>query len=126
MPTALNISILETLALLDGSFREFAEAMAEDGYAVWLGAGISLGKQPGLEQLAEVVIEHLRVRIDAGDPAYRWRNSLRRVLSLIGLTEDEWKAIDYAEPVATWPNVVSIRKRLTAQYARMLDEHPMG
>ena len=126
MPTALNISILETLALLDGSFREFAEAMAEDGYAVWLGAGISLGKQPGLEQLAEVVIEHLRVRIDAGDPACRWRNSLRRVLSLIGLTEDEWKAIDYAEPVATWPNVVSIRKRLTAQYARMLDEHPMG
>ena len=49
MPTALDISTVETLGLLDGAFAEFAAGVANDEYAVWLGAGISLGKLPGLE-----------------------------------------------------------------------------
>jgi hypothetical protein len=126
MPTALDISILETLALLDGSFREFAEGVAENRYAVWLGAGISLGKLPGLEELAEVVLEHLRVRIDGSDAACRWRDSLERILGLIGLTADELKAIDYTKPVAAWPNRASCRTRLAREYARMLDQNPVG
>jgi hypothetical protein len=73
MPTALEISILETLHLLDGAFRESAEEVAEDRYAVWLGAGISLGKLPGLEELAEAVLEHLRVRVDLLIADCRWR-----------------------------------------------------
>jgi hypothetical protein len=126
MPTALEISILETLALLDGAFREFAEGVAEDRYAVWLGAGISVGKLPGLEELAEAVLEHLRVRIDLADADCRWRNSIDRILGLIGLTDSEWKAIDYARSVAAWPDLLPIRRRLVAQYARMLDQTPMG
>ena len=126
MPTALEISILETLALLDGSFREFSEGVAEDCYAVWLGAGVSLGKLPGLEDIVEDVLEHLRVRIDVGDPACRWRDSLDRILTLIGLTEVEWKAINYTKPTATWPDRSSFRKRLAVQYARMLDQNPTG
>jgi hypothetical protein len=126
MPTALNISILETLALLDGPFREFSDGVAEDAYAVWLGAGISLGKLPGLEDIAQDVIEYLRVRVDAADAACPWRDSLERILGLIGLTEDDWKAIDCSKPVAAWRDIKSIRKRLVAQYARMLDQHPIG
>jgi hypothetical protein len=126
MPIALDISILETIGLLDGSFYEFAQGVAEDGYAIWLGAGISLGKLPGLEEIAEDVLEHLRVRIDAGDPACRWHESLERILGLIGLSEDDRKVIDYAKPVTAWPNRVSVRKRLVVQYARMLDQHPTG
>jgi hypothetical protein len=126
MPTALEISILETLALLDGAFREFAEGVADDRYAVWLGAGISVGKLPGLEELAEAVLEHLRVRVDLADADCRWRNSIDRILGLIGLTDDEWKTIDYTRSVAAWPDLLSIRRRLVAQYARMLDETPMG
>lgn len=126
MPTALEISILETLHLLDGAFREFAEGVAEDRYAAWLGAGISLGKLPGLEELAEAVLEHLRVRMDLADADCQWRNSIDRNLGLIGLTDGEWTAIDYTRSVAAWPDLVSIRKRLVAQYARMLDQNPMG
>jgi hypothetical protein len=126
MPTALEISILETLALLDGAFREFAEGVADDRYAVWLGAGISVGKLPGLEELAEAVLEHLRVRIDLAAADCRWRNSIDRILGLIGLTDGEWKAIDYTRSVAAWPDLLAIRKRLVAQYARMLDQTPMG
>ena len=126
MPTALELSILETLALLDGAFCEFAEGVAEDRYAVWLGAGISLGKLPGLEELAEAVLEHLRVRVDPADADCRWRNSIDRILGLIGLTEGEWKAIEYTRSVAAWPDLLSIRKRLVVQYTRMLDQTPMG
>lgn len=126
MPTALEISILETLALLDGAFCEFAEGVAEDRYAVWLGAGISLGELPGLEELAEAVLEHLRVRVDPADADCRWRNSIDLILGLIGLTEGEWKAIDYTRSVAGWPDLLSIRRRLVVQYARMLDQTPMG
>jgi hypothetical protein len=126
MRTALEISILETLDLLDGAFREFAEAVAEDRYAVWLGAGISLGKLPGLEELAEAVLEHLRVRVDLSNADCRWRNSIDLILGLIGLTEGEWKAIDYTRSVTAWPDLLSIRKRLVVQYARMLDQTPMG
>ena len=87
MPTALEISILETLALLDGAFHEFAEGVADDRYAVWLGAGISIGKLPGLEELAEAVLEHLRVRMDLVNADCRWH----RILGLICLTDSEWR-----------------------------------
>jgi hypothetical protein len=126
MPTALDISIVETLALLDGAFSELANGVAEDAYAVWLGAGISLGKLSGLDDLAEEVVDHLRVRIDAGDPACRWKNSLDRILGLIGLTDADWAKIDYGNPMAAWPDRESIRTRLVVQYARMLDQNPTG
>ncbi|MGA2950600.1 MAG: hypothetical protein ABSD80_00005, partial [Caulobacteraceae bacterium] len=104
MPTALDISIVETLALLDGAFSELADGVAQDAYAVWLGAGISFGKLSALDDLAEEVVDHLRVRIDAGDPACRWKNSLDRILGLIGLTPDDWAKIDYGAPMAAWPD----------------------
>ncbi|WP_459162109.1 hypothetical protein [Bradyrhizobium japonicum] len=68
MPTALDITIVETLALLDGDFAEFAAGIAHDQYAIWLGAGVSLGKLPGLEGVAGEVLEHLRIRIDLRTP----------------------------------------------------------
>jgi hypothetical protein len=126
MPTALDISIVETLALLDGAFSELADGVAQDAYAVWLGAGISFGKLSALDDLAEEVVDHLRVRIDAGDPACRWKNSLDRILGLIGLTPDDWAKIDYGAPMAAWPDRTSIRARLVVQYARMLDQNPVG
>ncbi len=126
MPTALDISIVETLALLDGAFSELADGVAEDAYAVWLGAGISFGKLAALADLAEEVVDHLRVRIDPGDPTCRWKNSLDRILGLMGLTPDDWAKIDYGSPMAAWPDRQSIRARLVVQYARMLDQNPAG
>jgi hypothetical protein len=37
VPSALDISIFESLVLLDGDFAEFAGALANDKYAVWPG-----------------------------------------------------------------------------------------
>lgn len=126
VPNALDISILETLALLDNDFAEFAAGVADDKYAVWLGAGISLSRLPGLEAVAEVVLEHLRGKSDPADPDCKYRRSLDRIIDLVGLTGDDWKAVDYAQPVAEWRDRLRIRKSLTGVYARMLDQHPQG
>jgi hypothetical protein len=40
-PTALAISIQQTIDLLDSDFAELAEGVAESRYAFWLGSGIS-------------------------------------------------------------------------------------
>jgi len=73
VPNALDISILETLALLDGEFAEFADGLANDKYAVWLGAGISLSKLPGLEgvamELEDCSFPTLKEMVLTDDPA---------------------------------------------------------
>ena len=126
VPTALDISIVQTLALLDGDFAEFAAGVANDQYAVWLGAGISLAKMPGLESVAAAVLEHLRGRIDTADANCRFRRSLDRIINLTGLTAEDWKAIDYSRPVQEWRDYRRVCKALTGVYARMLDQHPQG
>lgn len=126
MPSALKITIVETLALLDGEFVEFARGIADDGYAIWLGAGISLAKLPGLEGVAQAVLEHLRGRIDTSNPKCRFRASLDRIVGLVGPDADDWREIDYAKPVAAWRDQARICRNLTGVYARMLDQHPQG
>ncbi|AJA67148.1 MULTISPECIES: SIR2 family protein [Bradyrhizobium] len=125
MPTALDITIVETLALLDGDFAEFAAGIAHDQYAIWLGAGVSLGKLPGLEGVAGEVLEHLRIRIDSTNAACKFRRSLDRILNLI-LSPEDWKEIDYAKSATDWKIFGRIKKNLTGAYSRMLDQHPQG
>lgn len=124
MPTALDITILETLALLDTPLREFAEAVADDSYAIWLGAGISLGKLPGLPGVAEVVLEHVRSRIDHSDPACSFKASLDNILLLVALNAAQRASVDYTAPVSTWSPVAEIKQQLVNRYGTMLDQFP--
>ena len=124
MPTALKITILETLALLDAPLREFADGVANDSYAIWLGAGISLGKLPGLPGVAEAVLEHVRSRIDHANPACSFKASLDNILALVALNAAQRGSIDYAVPVATWVPVAEIKQQLVNRYGTMLDQFP--
>ncbi|MBA4750772.1 MAG: SIR2 family protein [Sphingopyxis sp.] len=123
---ALDISISETLELLDSNFAEFAAGVANDQYAVWLGAGISLAKLPGLEGVVQIVLEHLQTKVVQTEPDCIFRRSLDRILGLINLTADEWKEVDYSKPISAWRDRERICKNLTSAYARMLDQHPQG
>lgn len=124
MPAAWEISISETLGLLDGSLREFADGVADDRYAVWLGAGVSLGKLPGLKGVAEAVLEHVRSKADMADPACAFRASLNDILALVTLEDAQRAAIDYSAPVATWKPIEQIKQQLVDRYAVMLDQFP--
>lgn len=124
MPAAWDISILETLGLLDGPLREFADGVADDRYAIWLGAGVSLGKLPGLKGVAEAVLEHVRLKIDPGNAACAFHASLTDILALVTLDKAQRAAIDFAAPVASWGPIEQIKQQLVDRYAVMLDQFP--
>lgn len=124
MPTAWEISVLETLRLLDEPLREFADGVADDRYAIWLGAGVSIGKLPGLKGVAEAVLEHVRAKADPGDPTCAFHASMNDILALVTLDAAQRAAIDYATPVATWGPIEQIKQQLVDRYAVMLDQFP--
>jgi hypothetical protein len=91
--------------LLDGPFVELAEGVAENLYSLWLGSGISLSRMPGLKEVAMAVLDHLQRRVEAGNAACPYRNSLERILDLGGFTPDERTRVDFTMAVATWPDI---------------------
>lgn len=121
---AWDITVLETLALLDTSLPDFAAGVAEDSYAVWLGAGISLGKLPGLTGVAEAVLEHVRSQINDANPACEFKVCLDNIMGLVVLNVAQRAAIDYNTAVATWPPIDEIRRQLVSRYGTMLDQAP--
>ena len=124
MPAAWEISIVETLGLLDESLKEFAAGVADDRYAIWLGAGVSLEKLPGLKGVSEAILEHLRSKIDPGNPACAFRSCLNEVLALVALDQTQRAAINFSTPVATWGPIEQIKQQLVNCYAVMLDQFP--
>jgi len=124
--TANDITIREALDLLDGPFVELADGVAEDFYALWLGSGISLSRMPGLGEVAMAVLDHLQHRVEVGNAACPYRNSLEAILGLVGLTPDERTRVDFTKQVATWPDIGNICSRMVLHYARALDQAPAG
>lgn len=126
MPTALDITILETLGLLDGPLSEFADGICDDAYAIWLGAGISLAKLPGLPGVAEAVLEHVRGKINPADTHCEWKSCLDSILGLVVLNSEQRGAIDYGSPVATWAPIAEVKHQLVSRYGTMLDQAPLS
>lgn len=115
---------METLELLDGSLRDFADGIADDRYAIWLGAGVSMGKLPGLKGVVEAVLEHVRSKIDPSDNACVYRASLNDILDLVALELGVRTALDFSAPVTTWVPIEQIKQQLVDRYAVMLDQFP--
>jgi hypothetical protein len=126
LSTAANITVPETLALLDGRFSPFAEGIAEDRYALWLGSAISLERLPGLKQLIEKVLEHLRSHINPLDADCKYKAALENALVLAGITPAERTACDFRIPFARWPHADPLASRLINQYSRLLQIEVRG
>jgi hypothetical protein len=120
-PSAGTITVWDTLDLLDGRFQAFAEGVAEDRYAFWLGSGISFGRVDGLRKLVPRVIEFLRRQIVHGVPDCRFNKALNRALALALLSDEEKCRIDVTRPFSEWPDANAIFGRLIGNYARLLD-----
>ncbi|MCD1267020.1 hypothetical protein B5M44_24380 [Shinella sumterensis] len=120
-PNASNITIRQTLDILDGPFRNVATGVAEDRYAFWLGSGISFGKVDGLKKIIPRVIEFLRQRIDRTNANCAFATALNRALALAGLSDDEWGRVNTELEFAAWPDQAAIVGRLTNNYSRLLE-----
>jgi hypothetical protein len=121
LPAAHEISVAETIALLEADFPGVVGAVARGSYALWLGSGISLDRVVGVPAVIGRVIEYLRCRIDAGSAACRYKVALDQVLANLSPPEHEKVHLDL--PIDDWPEADrrAITSRLAGFYAEVLE-----
>ena len=102
--SAFDISVRDTLKLLDGPFEPFAAGVSNGLYAFWLGSGISFGRAPSLLVLVGKVVEFIRSRIDLADPDCKFARALHEILNLASASHDERVRSKFDEPFSSWPD----------------------
>lgn len=117
---AFDITVRDTLKLLDGSFESFAEGVSNGLYAFWLGSGISFGRAPSLRILVSKVVEFVRSRINHADPNCKFDRTLNEILNLASASTDERTRSKFDEPFASWPDQDAIAERLVNNYSKLL------
>lgn len=125
MPTAASISILETLALLDGPYAEVGTGVAQGSYAFWLGSGISRDRVIGLDGVLAKLLEFLRTRVTSSATC-SYRVAFDKIIMLAAPSDDERAEIDLAVPVTNWVCLEDLIKRLWKQYSAVLSVEVPG
>lgn len=120
-PAAHEISVPETLTLLDTKFKSFAEAVASGRYAFWLGSGISRDRFPMLDDLIVKVLEYLRERSDSSREDCPYLKALDRALTMAGLSSEDKTFINFAQNAEMWPQIGLLKSRLSSQYEKFLN-----
>lgn len=120
-PTAASISVVGTLALLDGPFAELAEGLARRQYGLWLGSGISRDRVDDLQSVIERVLKYLRDNADFGDPRCTYVRALNEALEFAQLSDADRIGFDPSQPFTDWKPLPTIIARLRNCYARLLD-----
>jgi hypothetical protein len=124
--SAKDISVAETLELLDKDFSAVAKAFDDQQFALWVGSGISFLRAPNVGELIRLALEHLRTEITTNDAGDRFAVTLKSALKMAGLEEAAVAAIDYAAPVDAWPARDAIINELWGKYSRFLDLRVAG
>ncbi|WP_439401042.1 SIR2 family protein [Bradyrhizobium sp. DASA03068] len=119
LPTAATISILETIELLEGSFKEFSKGFRTGMYALWLGSAISRERVVGLDGVLSKLLESLRQLVTANEGCPH-RKAFSQILDLADLSSDVRAQIDFNVPVANWPLQKEIVDRLWNKYSKVL------
>lgn len=118
-PTANQISVREVLAKFNAEFAQMADAVENGEFALWVGSGISR-QAPNLGDLIERAFDYIRER--AVDPATA-AMYLPALEEALGLAEIAPAIVEmqYARPLAMWPEHNAIIERLWTKYSRVLD-----
>ena len=121
LPTAGEITVAETLTLLETSSPALADGVARGLYALWLGSGISLERVVGVPAVIGRVIEYLRSRMDAANDACRYKIALDQVLSQLSVPERQLVHLD--QPIEGWPpdDRKAVTCRLAGFYSEVLE-----
>jgi hypothetical protein len=120
-PTASDITVKQTIELLDGDFKSVAEGVANGRYVFWLGSGISTGSVPGLTGVVQKVLEFLQTCADLSNPDCAHHRALSAAIKLTDLRPDERAALDLASPVESWTHLAQIIASLEKRYSELLD-----
>ncbi len=120
-PTAVKITVNQTLELLDGPCSGLADGLAGRQYALWLGSGISRERVDDLHAIIRRVLAHIRDKCDFSDPNCTYHQALSEAIALAQLSENEIRVFDPTEPIADWRLLPTILDRLRNNYARLFD-----
>ncbi|SMP62360.1 SIR2 family protein [Noviherbaspirillum suwonense] len=125
MANAANISIEETIRLLENEFKEFATGFETGMYALWLGSAISRERVVGLDGVLAKLLESLRQRIsNAVDcPHYQ---ALSEILDLADLTRADRVGVDFNIAASNWPCLTTVIDRLWNKYSKVLGIEVQG
>jgi len=119
--SASDVSVAETLDLLDEQFPGLVDAVADGTYAFWLGSGISRECVEDVPALVTRILLYLQRSIDPTNAHCKFRNAFEEALELAALSEIEQEHTDLSRDVTEWATFSAITKRLSAQYAQLLD-----
>lgn len=119
MSTAENISIEETIGLLENDFKEFAAGFEAGMYALWLGSAISRERVVGLDGVLAKLLESLRQRITntVDCPHYK---AFNEILGLAELPQKDLSEVDLKIDVSQWPCLKNLIDRLWGKYSKVL------
>lgn len=120
-PHAWEISVPQTLELLDRNFEDLIGNVADGRFAFWLGSGISFGRMPQLTDLLRHVLSHLQSAATEEARPNRFSAALDEILALAQLSDQESAVIDTNQPVGVWPSLDLVLKRLSSVYAKVMN-----
>jgi len=125
VPTASNISVLETLNLLEGKFAGVANGFLNGMYALWLGSAISRDRVVALDGVLAKLLESLRLLIENTTTCPHFK-AMSHILDLAELTGPDRATIDFTQPFAGWPVRDLIVERLWNKYSKVLGTEVEG
>jgi hypothetical protein len=120
-PTAAEVTVSETLEILDGQFAPLSEGVAEGSYAIWIGSGISRSSVDGLQEVIPRVLIHLQDQISVTDPDCRFRKALNEALDLANLSTAQRLEIQLDTPFDEWECAADVVRNLVPHYSKLLD-----
>ena len=121
-PPASEISIEQTLALLDGPFSGMADGVARGLYTFWVGAGISMSRVEGLKEILLRVLDFMLERMDETSEDCPYRVALDEVLAKVGMLKpEEISALSVDSSAESWPDIEKLLVSLSAGYSKVLD-----
>lgn len=118
---AWDISVTQTLELLDDKFASFLSGFLNKEYVLWLGSGISRGRVESLPGVVERVVEYLRAKADFNDDNCIYSKALVEALDLIGVNKSELLSLDPTKPTTEWDGIQGIVGRLCSNYSDLLN-----
>jgi hypothetical protein len=125
LPTASNITIKETLELLDGPLSAVAKAIAHGGYTFWLGSGISRDRVVGLDGVLIKLLDYLRSNSTAA-PDCAYKLALNHIVGLAALDTAQRAQIDLGMPPQDWGCIDTLTSRLWDKYSQVLSTEIAG
>jgi hypothetical protein len=120
-PSALEITVAQTLALLDGPFRTMSEMVARGQFVLWLGSGISRGRVADLTAIISGILQFLQDNIESSNSECPYLVALQQAVNCSGIPVAMKDSINYEVPVQEWRCLAELLEGLINRYASLLD-----